>query len=67
MEIKLLQVVMFLIIGGFILIIISIDVLLRSHKVKIEIRHRVSKCDFMVAIYVHVLLIIILIIEKLNR
>lgn len=63
---ELIQVVMLLIIGGFIFTILSIDSILKSHEIKREIRRSVSKRILMVAVYVHVLLTIILIIESIN-
>lgn len=62
----LIQVVMLLIIGGFIITIITIDELLKSKDIKREIRLSVSKRILMVAVCVHVLLSIILIIESIT-
>jgi hypothetical protein len=62
----LIQIVMLLIIGGFILTINTIDELLKSKDTKREIRRSVSKRILMVAVYVHVLLTIILIIESIK-
>lgn len=63
---ELIQIVMLLIIGGFILTIITIDELLKSKNIKREVRRIVSKRILLVAVYVHVLLTIILIIESIN-
>ena len=63
---KLLQIVMLLIIIGFILTIIKIDEFLKSRDIKSEIRRSVSKRILMVAVYVYVLLTVILIIESIN-
>lgn len=64
---NLLQIVMLLIIIGFILTIITIDELLKSKNIESEIRRNVSKRILMVAVYVHVLLTIILITERINN
>lgn len=63
---EVIQVVMLLIISGFILTIITIDELLKNRDIKSGIRRSVSKRILMVAVYVHVLLTIILIIESIN-
>lgn len=63
---EVIQVVMLLIIGGFIITVIKIDEHLKSRDIKGEIRRSVSKRILMVAVYVHVLLTVILIIESIN-